>query len=80
MSRPLVTPAPVIEIAVGYRADNPSPVLQDFLKNIDCLIAARSAIAVSGSLACLMGRSPPTWLTFRVSIAVLETGCTFTGG
>ncbi|MHA6766230.1 LysR substrate-binding domain-containing protein [Sphingobium ummariense] len=44
VSRPLAGPSPVIEIAAGYRADNPSPVLRSFLGNIDWLIAARSAI------------------------------------
>nr|WP_253201255.1 LysR substrate-binding domain-containing protein [Sphingomonas quercus] len=43
VSRPLAGPSPVIEIAVGYRADNPSPVLHDFLKNIDWLVAAHCA-------------------------------------
>ena len=43
VSRPLAGPAPVIEIAAGYRADNPSPVLQDFLQSIDWLIATHSA-------------------------------------
>ncbi|MCP1469350.1 LysR family hca operon transcriptional activator [Sphingobium sp. OAS761] len=45
VSRPLVGTAPVIEIAAGYRADNSSPVLHDFLQHIDWLIAARSAVA-----------------------------------
>lgn len=44
VSRPLAGPSPVIEIAAGYRADNPSPVLRSFLGNIDWLITARSAI------------------------------------
>lgn len=43
VSRPLAGNAPVIEIAVGYRADNPSPILHSFLENIDRLIASRSA-------------------------------------
>ncbi|NYZ16599.1 LysR family transcriptional regulator [Azospirillum sp. RWY-5-1] len=43
VSRPLAGNAPVIEIAVGYRADNPSPILRSFLENIDRLIASRSA-------------------------------------
>ncbi|WP_207478384.1 LysR family transcriptional regulator [Arenibaculum pallidiluteum] len=43
VSRPLRGNAPVIEIAAGYRADNPSPVLKSFLENIDQLIASRSA-------------------------------------
>lgn len=41
VSRPLVGNPPVIEIAAGYRADNPSPVLRVFLENIDQVIAAR---------------------------------------
>jgi len=48
VSRPLAGPTPVIEIAVGYRKDNPSPVLHDFLQSIDWLIAARSAAGGSG--------------------------------
>ncbi|WP_372094551.1 LysR substrate-binding domain-containing protein [Tistrella mobilis] len=43
VSRPLAGYPPVIEIAAGYRADNPSPVLHAFLENIDQLIAARAA-------------------------------------
>jgi LysR family hca operon transcriptional activator len=43
VSRPLVGNAPVIEVAAGYRADNPSPVLKYFLEHVDQLIAARSA-------------------------------------
>lgn len=43
VSRPLAGNPPVIEIAAGYRADNPSPVLHAFLENIDQLIAARAA-------------------------------------
>ncbi|MET3889063.1 DNA-binding transcriptional LysR family regulator [Bosea sp. OAE506] len=42
ISRPLIGNAPVIEIAAGYQADNPSPVLKMFLENVDQLIAARS--------------------------------------
>lgn len=49
VSRPLAGRSPVIEIAAGYRADNPSPVLHDFLKNIDWLVAAHSAVAGHGS-------------------------------
>ncbi|WP_327477935.1 LysR substrate-binding domain-containing protein [Sphingopyxis sp.] len=45
VSRPLAQPAPVIEIAIGYRADNPSSVLQDFLRQVDQLMAAHSAVA-----------------------------------
>jgi LysR family transcriptional regulator, hca operon transcriptional activator len=44
VSRPLTGNPPVIEIAAGYRADNPSPILQSFLENIDQLIASRSAL------------------------------------
>lgn len=43
VSRPLSDNGPVIEIAAGYRADNPSPVLSVFLRNMDRLIAARAA-------------------------------------
>ncbi|QAY75848.1 LysR substrate-binding domain-containing protein [Sphingosinicella sp. BN140058] len=43
VSRPLAGNGPVIEIAAGYRADNPSPVLAVFLRNIDRLVAARAA-------------------------------------
>lgn len=45
VSRPLTGNAPVIEIAAGYRADNPSPVLSSFLENIDALIASHSALS-----------------------------------
>jgi len=45
VSRPLAGNAPVIEIAAGYRADNPSPVLRSFLENIDELIASHAAIS-----------------------------------
>lgn len=43
VSRPLVGAPPMIEIAAGYRADNPSPVLRSFLENIDRLIALHAA-------------------------------------
>lgn len=43
VSRPLVGNGPVIEVAAGYRADNPSPVLAAFLRNIDRLISAHTA-------------------------------------
>ena len=43
VSRPLVGNGPVIEIAAGYRSDNPSPILAVFLRNIDRLVAARAA-------------------------------------
>ena len=42
-SRPLAGNGPVIEIAAGYRADNPSPILAVFLRNIDRLVAERAA-------------------------------------
>lgn len=48
ISRPLVGNPPVIEVAAGYRADNPSPVLRHFLDNIDSLIASRADAAASG--------------------------------
>jgi len=44
VSRPLSGNPPVIEIAAGYRADNPSPVLCSFLEKIDELIATRGAM------------------------------------
>lgn len=43
VSRPLAGNAPVIEIAAGYRPDNPSPVLKSLIENIEELIASRSA-------------------------------------
>lgn len=43
VSRPLKGNAPVIEVAAGYRADNPSPVLKSFIESIDEIIASRSA-------------------------------------
>jgi LysR family hca operon transcriptional activator len=43
VSRPLAGNAPVIEIAAGYRPDNPSPILMSFIENIDELISSRSA-------------------------------------
>ena len=49
VSRPLAGPTPVIEMAVGYRKDNPSPVLHDFLRSIDWLIAAHATAAGYGS-------------------------------
>ena len=47
VSRPLIGNGPVIEIAAGYRADNPSPILAVFLRNIDRLVAARAAEPVA---------------------------------
>lgn len=43
VSRPLLGEPPTIDLAVGYRADNPSPVLRSFLDGIDQLIAAGPA-------------------------------------
>lgn len=43
VSRPLRGRSPTIEIAAGYRADNPSPVLASFLRNVDQLIASHAA-------------------------------------
>ena len=40
--RSLAGNASVIEIAVGYRTDNPSPILNFFLENFDQLIASWS--------------------------------------
>lgn len=48
VSRPLAGPAPTIEIAAGYRADNPSPVLASLLENIDALIAAHAEQEAEG--------------------------------
>jgi LysR family hca operon transcriptional activator len=43
VSRPLAGISPTIEIAAGYRTDNPSPVLASFLQNIGRLIASHAA-------------------------------------
>jgi LysR family transcriptional regulator, hca operon transcriptional activator len=43
VSRPLSGDTPTIELAVGYRQDNPSPVLQTFLAGLGQLIAAGPA-------------------------------------
>jgi LysR family hca operon transcriptional activator len=43
VSRRLKGKAPAIELAVGYREDNPSPVLRKFLASIERLIAAGPA-------------------------------------
>lgn len=43
VSRPLKGEPPSIDLAVGYRSDNPSPVLQTFLAGLDQLIAAGPA-------------------------------------
>jgi LysR family hca operon transcriptional activator len=48
VSRPLEGDAPGIDLAVGYRRDNPSPVLATFLAGIDQLITAGPAGARSG--------------------------------
>jgi LysR family hca operon transcriptional activator len=45
VSRPLTGKPPMIEIAAGYRADNPSPVLASLLRNIDQLIASHASVA-----------------------------------
>ncbi|MGX9142998.1 LysR family transcriptional regulator [Mesorhizobium sp. 128a] len=50
VSRSLTGRPPLIEVAVGYRADNPSPVLRSFLENIDRLIASHAAGAGNVSL------------------------------
>jgi LysR family transcriptional regulator, hca operon transcriptional activator len=42
-SRPLTGEPPTIDLAVGYRQDNSSPVLRSFLARIDQLIAAGPA-------------------------------------
>jgi LysR family hca operon transcriptional activator len=43
VSRPLKGEQPTIDLAVGYRSDNPSPVLRTFLAGIDQLIATGPA-------------------------------------
>ena len=43
VSRPLKGKPPTIDLAVGYRQDNPSPVLRHFLAGIQQLIAAGPA-------------------------------------
>ena len=43
VSRPLSCAAPTIDIAIGYRADNPSPTLKVFLAGVEGLIAAGPA-------------------------------------
>jgi LysR family hca operon transcriptional activator len=43
VSRPLSGDPPTIDLAIGYRADNPSPVLKTFLAGLDQLIAAGPA-------------------------------------
>jgi LysR family hca operon transcriptional activator len=43
VSRPLKGEPPTIDLAAGYRADNPSPVLKTFLDGIDQLIDAGPA-------------------------------------
>lgn len=50
VSRPLAGRPPTIEVAACYRADNPSPVLRNFLENIDRLTASHQAGTGSGSL------------------------------
>ena len=43
VSRPLKGEPLTIDLAVGYRSDNPSPVLRTFLASLDQLIAAGPA-------------------------------------
>lgn len=43
VSRPLRGEPPTIDLAVGYRKDNPSPILQTFLAGVDGLAAAGPA-------------------------------------
>ncbi|KAB7771084.1 LysR family transcriptional regulator [Xanthomonas maliensis] len=43
VSRPLAGPQPTIDIALGYRSDNPSPILQTVLANLPQLIDAGPA-------------------------------------
>jgi LysR family transcriptional regulator, hca operon transcriptional activator len=43
VSRPLKGEPPAIDLAVGYRPDNPSPVLKTFLAGLDQLIASGPA-------------------------------------
>jgi LysR family hca operon transcriptional activator len=43
VSRPLVGKPPTIDLVVGYRKDNPSPILQAFLACIDQVIKAGPA-------------------------------------
>ncbi|RDJ19994.1 LysR family transcriptional regulator [Bosea caraganae] len=49
VSRPLQGQPPTIDLAVGYRRDNASPVLKTFLAGIDRLIAAGPAGIRSGA-------------------------------
>jgi LysR family hca operon transcriptional activator len=43
VSRPLVGKPPTIDLVVGYRKDNPSPIHQAFLACIDQVIKAGPA-------------------------------------
>lgn len=43
VSRPLKGKTPTVDLAVGYRTDNPSPVLKTFLGGLEQLIAAGPA-------------------------------------
>ena len=43
VSRPLAGEPPTIDLAVGYRSENPSPALKVFLAGLDQLIAAGPA-------------------------------------
>lgn len=51
VSRPLMGEPPTIDLAVGYRSDNPSPVLKTFLAGLDQLTAAGQAATRSIRLA-----------------------------
>jgi LysR family transcriptional regulator, hca operon transcriptional activator len=43
VSRPLKGDPPTIDLAIGYRSDNPSPVLKAFLDRADLLVSAGPA-------------------------------------
>jgi LysR family hca operon transcriptional activator len=43
VSLPLASDPPTIDLAIGYRADNPSPILKTFLAGVDQLIIAGPA-------------------------------------
>ena len=49
VSRPLQGRPPTIDLAIGYRRDNASPVLKTFLANVDRLIEAGPAGVRSGA-------------------------------
>ncbi|MDR6936660.1 LysR family transcriptional regulator [Luteibacter sp. 3190] len=58
VSRPLAGTVPTIDLAVGYREDNPSPVLKTFLSCIDQVIEAGPAGQRSHALAGGTGKAP----------------------